>query len=264
MKSDVLVLGVAGLAAARELERRGVEVRVLEARDRLGGRVHTLRDASWPHPIELGAEFGHGLPRKLHSPWRLRLRDADGEHGALVDGRRARADDTFQQAMELMAQMKGHETTADAFLRQHGDEETSRFVRSFIEGFFAADPRTVSTGFLARENEGSEEVSGDRLFRPTAGYDLLPRRLAEGLTLHQSTVISRVRWARGQVRVEARDALGHPQSFQAKAARITLPLGVLQSGQVRINPLPTAIKNALERLEVGGIVKVIFRFREPF
>lgn len=194
MKTDVLVLGagVAGLAAARELERRGVEVRVLEARDRLGGRVHTLRDASWPHPIELGAEFGHGLPRKLHYPWRLRLRGADGEHWALVEGRRARADDAFEQAMELMAQMKGHETTADAFLREHADAETSRFVRSFIEGFFAADPRTVSTGFLARENEGSEEVSGDRLFRPTAGYDLLPRRLAEGLTVHQSTVINQV------------------------------------------------------------------------
>lgn len=64
--------------------------------------------------------------------------------------------------------------------------------------------------------------------------------------------------------MEARDALGHPQTFQAKAAIITLPLGVLQSGQVRINPLPAAIKNALARLAVGGIVKVIFRFREPF
>ena len=118
MKTDVLVLGagVAGLAAAREFQRRGVAVTVLEARDRLGGRVHTVRDASWPHPIELGAEFGHGLPRRLHSPWRLRLKDGDGEHWAFVDGRRTRADGTFEEAMELLGQMKGHETTAEKFL----------------------------------------------------------------------------------------------------------------------------------------------------
>ena len=61
-RADVAVLGagVAGLAAARELRRRGLTVVVLEARDRIGGRILTVRDPRLPVPVELGAEFVHG------------------------------------------------------------------------------------------------------------------------------------------------------------------------------------------------------------
>src|SRR5207253_9618515 len=52
--------GAAGLAAARELSGRGKRVCLLEARDRIGGRIHTLRLPVTPLPIELGAEFIHG------------------------------------------------------------------------------------------------------------------------------------------------------------------------------------------------------------
>jgi len=64
---DVLVIGagVAGLAAARELELRGHRPVVLEARDRIGGRVHTLRPRGWPMPVEAGAKFVHGRPKAL-------------------------------------------------------------------------------------------------------------------------------------------------------------------------------------------------------
>jgi monoamine oxidase len=60
--ADVLIIGagVAGLAAAYELSRAGVNVIVLEARDRIGGRIYTLHDENSPLPIELGAEFIHG------------------------------------------------------------------------------------------------------------------------------------------------------------------------------------------------------------
>ena len=65
--SDVLVIGggVAGLAAAGELGRKGFSVTLLEARDRLGGRVWTLRPRGWPVPVELGAEFVHAGNKPL-------------------------------------------------------------------------------------------------------------------------------------------------------------------------------------------------------
>src|SRR5690349_20944014 len=61
---DVLILGAgaAGLTAARDLSDAGPRVLVLEARDRIGGRIHTHRDTSFPIPLELGAEFIHGRP----------------------------------------------------------------------------------------------------------------------------------------------------------------------------------------------------------
>jgi len=63
MPTDVIVIGagMAGLAAAHELTRAGLQVAILEARDRIGGRVHTVRDPSLNYPVELGAEFVHGL-----------------------------------------------------------------------------------------------------------------------------------------------------------------------------------------------------------
>ena len=59
MATLVIGAGTAGLMAARELSNAGVNVLVLEARDRIGGRVHT--DTTFaPHPVEFGAEFIHG------------------------------------------------------------------------------------------------------------------------------------------------------------------------------------------------------------
>src|SRR5437868_4164591 len=79
---DVIVIGagVAGLAAADLLRRAGRSVIVLEARDRIGGRVHTVRPAGWPVPIEAGAEFVHGRPPALLGLLRKEQREIAGSH----------------------------------------------------------------------------------------------------------------------------------------------------------------------------------------
>src|SRR5665213_3429974 len=61
---DVLIIGagVAGLAAAGELARAGLCVAILEARNRLGGRIDTRHEQGWQVPVECGAEFVHGRP----------------------------------------------------------------------------------------------------------------------------------------------------------------------------------------------------------
>src|SRR5215472_18024747 len=66
MQSVIVIgAGVAGLAAAKKLSSSGVHVTILEAQNRIGGRVHTVRDPRFPVPIELGAEFLHGKPREI-------------------------------------------------------------------------------------------------------------------------------------------------------------------------------------------------------
>src|SRR5262249_27162921 len=63
---DAIIIGAgaAGLAAAMELVKAGRRIAILEARDRIGGRIHTGHDPAWPLPIERGAEFIHGKPRQ--------------------------------------------------------------------------------------------------------------------------------------------------------------------------------------------------------
>ncbi len=62
METEILIIGAgaAGLMAARELALAGRRVRVLEARERAGGRAYTVHDPSFRLPVELGAEFVHG------------------------------------------------------------------------------------------------------------------------------------------------------------------------------------------------------------
>lgn len=267
--TEVLVLGagVAGLAAAKALRKRGFTVTVLEARDRLGGRVHTLVDPAWPHPVELGAEFMHGVPRKLELPRvrALKPRDADGERW-MFDGRRlARADQTMQSAMELLGEMHGPEETAASFLRTHAKGKTRVLAKQFVEGFYAAPANRVSTAFLANENDAAEEVDGERMFRPTAGYHQLISTLGDGLDVRQSTVVTRVEWKKGRVTVRARSAIdGTKQTFYAKALIIALPLGVLQDGSIRFAPSLKGLNIAMQHLEMGPITKVLLRFREKF
>ena len=74
--------GAAGLLAARELRRSGHRVAVVEARERVGGPIHTHADARVPPPIELGAEFIHGAApetRRLLREASLLAWDVDGE-----------------------------------------------------------------------------------------------------------------------------------------------------------------------------------------
>ena len=104
--ADVAIVGagVAGLAAMRVLEERGVRTRVLEARDRIGGRVHTVRDARLAHPIELGAEFVHGSAPELLEiarEARLVLYAVEAERWRSRRGRLTRLDDFWEQLQRV-------------------------------------------------------------------------------------------------------------------------------------------------------------------
>src|SRR5579884_4455016 len=101
---DVAVIGAgaAGLAAARALAERGLTVVVLEARDRIGGRVATIRPEGSGLPVELGAEFVHGRPPETFAIVRaagLTLCERCGEMWTSEGGRlRGEEGDALQEA----------------------------------------------------------------------------------------------------------------------------------------------------------------------
>src|SRR5271156_2749324 len=105
---DVVIIGagVAGLAAARALAEAGRSVLLLEARDRIGGRVWTRHEVDTSAPIELGAEFIHGqIPQTLnllHEVGSAAL-NTDGAHWTLLNGKpQQRTDHLFEQIQRAM------------------------------------------------------------------------------------------------------------------------------------------------------------------
>ena len=109
--ADVLIVGAgaAGLAAAQDLSAAGLCVIVLEARERVGGRILTLRDQSLPAPVELGAEFVHGKSPELFEITErayLPFSEVTGRHWYFENGVLSRTDDFWAKLDQLMEQMK--------------------------------------------------------------------------------------------------------------------------------------------------------------
>ncbi len=159
-RCDVAIVGagVAGLAAMRILEGRAVPTLVLEARERIGGRIATVRDRRIPHPIEVGAEFVHGSAPELDEIAReagLIVYAVDGERWRSRGGRLTRLED-FWDRLEVVARRldarKADRSFAEFLDAAPGGRRAAdarALMRSFVEGFHAADTRRISMRALA-------------------------------------------------------------------------------------------------------------------
>src|SRR6187549_1593352 len=118
--ADVLVLGAgaAGLAAAHELSQAGMRVIVIEARDRIGGRIFTQHVPGHPLPIELGAEFIHGRPPEsfaLAEQSGLLVYEINGDRWLAQDSQLAPSNAVWDQANQLFQQMAAIGSTDISF-----------------------------------------------------------------------------------------------------------------------------------------------------
>jgi monoamine oxidase len=277
MQSDILIIGagMAGLTAARTLAQAGRRVTLLEASPRVGGRIHTLREAN--EIIELGAEFIHGKPPELWSlleEANLETYELDGSTLTFEDGRLQSRDEEeestpiLEKIEDKLETLTGPDLTFAEYLAQNPIPEDRRQAAiGYVEGFNAADHRIISAVALGLQQAAEEAIESDRLFRIREGYDRLPQFLAQkfieaGGTLILNTLVERVDWTPSHVRIQAQ-ANGQSVTYEAAKAIITLPLGVLQQQSVAFSPTPDALHEA-ERLRMGHVRRFTLVFREPF
>ncbi len=280
-RCDVVVVGAgaAGLAAARALSRGAAATIVLEARDRIGGRILTREDAALPVAIDIGGEFVHGASESTFALLRAANTvpvDTGETSFAYENGELGARDDPFEVMARVMARARAlrDDVSLDEFLRSLPDDPSTarerRYARAFAEGFDAADPARASTRALADEWSGGESGQTSRQFRPLGGYGRVLRALTGSLdparvALRLSTAVASIAYSAAGVTVEARTASGAPLALHARAAIVTLPVGVLQAGGVAFDPaLPAATRDALRCLPMGPVVKLGLQFRSAF
>ena len=151
------------------------------------------------------------------------------------------------------------------------DAATKTWAAAYVEGFHAARKERIGVRSLVEDEEASEAIGGDHLFRVLSGYDGVPRRLLEGARsarLLLATAVTAVRWKPGEVRAETRTASQPGEPITARRALITVPVGVLQAGPeepgaIRFDPEPPNI-GAARRLEMGHVERLTLCFRERF
>ncbi len=279
---DVIVIGAgaAGLAAARRLSAAGLRVTILEARDRVGGRIHTLRDPGSPVPIELGAEFIHGEPAETWEAIRtasLAAYEVTEEHQQVGEGPAEAADsgNDWDAVFSRLGRYEGPDLSFADFLARHCSDispETRAAATGYVEGFNAADKDVVSALWL-RATEAALGQEGGTSYRIQDGYDRVVDWLRAGLDpvmtrLLLNTVVRTVRWHQGRVEVEATSGEGSAvEPLVAGCVVITLPLGVLQAapgslGAVRFEPQLPDKRGAWNQLRMGSAVKLVLRFHE--
>jgi len=282
---DVIVIGAgaAGLAAAAALGSAGHSVLVLEARDRIGGRIWTRLEPALAAPLELGAEFIHGdspessgLLRRTGSA----AVDTAGEHWSLIDGRLQRRTESLlgkvRAALEAADVLSRPDMSLEAFLASDRGrtlpQEARAMARAFVSGFDAADPQLVSLHSVAEEWRAGGMLDSSQS-RPLGGYRTILLALCAALDssrvrLQLQTAVTAVRWSDRAVEV-AGLRLGRPFRATARKAIITVPLGVLQApagapGAIEFAPPLDARQDALAHLISGPVMKVILHFHRPF
>ncbi|MGH9517773.1 MAG: flavin monoamine oxidase family protein [Terriglobales bacterium] len=285
MPTDVVIVGAgaAGLAAAIDLSRAGLRVEILEARDRIGGRIYTQHDPTTNHSVDLGAEFIHGLTPEIWLPVQdhsLKVTEVHGDLWCSIDGKLQRCN-FFAQADKILSAMdddfadnsKADESFVDFLSRRFpgkDHEQAKQWATGYVSGFNAADPGLVSARWLVHGRHADEQIEGDRAFHIAGGYqtllDIFSRELNDpNVNIRLNTIVTAIKWKAGSIEVLANGPQAET-TFEASRTLVTLPLGVLQTaGFVRFEPeLPQQKLGALEKLAMGKVVRVILCFRERF
>lgn len=278
--STVIVIGagVAGLAAARYLQGAGYEVLVLEARNRVGGRIWTNRTLD-NIPLDLGASWIHGVQdnplTELADAAGIDRIETDYDSIAVFDtdgtefdaAAYATAEAQFEALLERLLAL-AEELDADMSLGAAIERVLPEFdltaadlkrlqysINTTIEHEFAADVAALSLFYW---NESDAFAGSDVIF--PGGYDWLTTLLMKDLDIRLEHIVEKIEYDSSGVAI-----ITNKGTFEADYAIVTVPHGVLKSGSISFDPpLPPNKHTAIQNLHSGVLNKCYLQFSEAF
>jgi monoamine oxidase len=258
-RCDVAVIGggISGLGCAHRLRLAGLRVIVLEARDRIGGRVRTLRPADGGPPVELGAQVVHGG----HNPVREFLGGTAlgpaGRPAAYVVRagrlapmsvltRHSRPPWVLDRMLMAAADELGERAVGQWLATLGLDEDDHAVAGEWYRQTWAAAPHGLSGGAVARSMLGDQSRAGPGEYVVVGGFDNLPARLADGVDVRLEHPVDRIAWRPGYAA-----SIGARLTVRSTAVVVTVPPPLVAAGRPRIDGLPAWKRAAARHIAPG-------------
>ncbi|MBL7827958.1 MAG: FAD-dependent oxidoreductase [Saprospiraceae bacterium] len=268
---SVLVVGagISGLAAAKKLKDKVFTVTVLEAQDRVGGRLRSNRSlgiafdegASWIHgvdgnPITSLAQDA-GMTTFHTDDESIIAYDLGGT--AVGDSEFANTEDAFYDVLEsLMSHGAPNKSFETVFLEQYPQHANNRLWRFFLSTYLTFDTGDLDKLSSQLYNEG--EVFGGLEKIATNGYDTIPQYLAQGLNVLLNQRVSKVDYSGEKVKITHNGTIS-----EADYVIVTVPLGVLKNSSIQFSPaLPAAKQTAIEKVGMSCVNKFLLTWDTAF
>jgi len=266
----VIGAGISGLAAAHKLQQKGFTVLVLEAQDKIGGRICT--DRSLGFPFDKGASWIHGIKK---NPITSLAKDAgiesvvtDDENVVVYDKNgKAYSDKILDNAEAVFKKaikaVRNAGNTTDSFKTVLSnlypdkiDDELWKYMLSvYLEFDTSGDISILSSGYF----DDDENFNGVDCIA-TNGYDLLTKYIAKDLDIQLNTTVKAIDYTSNSIKINTKS-----KTLNADYVLVTVPLGVLKNKVISFSPsLPTTKLQAIDRIKMGSVNKFILVWPSVF
>jgi len=262
--------GISGLAAAKKLKQKGFTIIVLEAQEKVGGRMRTDRSlgvafdegASWIHgpngnPItNLASQSGANTFQT--SDDNIKVYDTNGT--SYTDTVLTTSENQFESTLNAVrstgTQTQSFQTVFNSLYPTQANDRLWKYMLSaFLEFNTGGDISKLSSKFF----DDDEEYSGADVII-TNGYDKVTDFLATGLDIRLNTRVSSIDYSDAKVNITA-----NGNNIDADYVVVSVPLGVLKNNAITFTPsLPTNKINAISNTNIGNLNKFLLVWNSPF
>ena len=262
--------GISGLAAAKKLKEKGFTVIILEAQEKVGGRIRTDRSlgvafdegASWIHgpngnPITSLASQA-GANTFLTSDDSIEVFNTNGT--SYSDAVLTNAENQFESALNAVrsagSQTKSFQTVFNSLYPTQANEKLWKYMLSaYLEFDTGGDISKLSSKFF----DDDEKYSGADVII-TNGYDKVTDFLATGLDIRLNIRVSSINYTNAKVSI-----IANGNNIETDYVVVSVPLGVLRNNAITFSPaLPTNKINAISNTNIGNVNKFLLVWNTPF